>query len=133
MFFLCFLMIPLHIQAADAATSDEAEKVVIPHFVEFDTITLPLISDGKKPKTLMVNVTAEVATEEDVEHVKNNIPKIKDAFIRVLYKGFQEKTMISANGLLDIELIKDHLVGASNHVLKEGEVKGILVKDIIIQ
>ncbi len=137
-FFIAFLIVPMIFPNTVYSKNANAEEPIEvtgegSHFLELDTVMIPVFNVNGKTGFIALNVTAEVSTDDELDMLRENMPKVRDAFIRVIYRGVKEKAIIDSQGNLDIVTVKDYLLGASNYVMKDKIVKDILLRDITQQ
>lgn len=119
------MMPVLSAHAADKAEDEHA--VEGPLFVEIDQIVIPIIKKNGKTGVVSLKLVAEVDSLEADEKVRNYMPRLKDAYIRSLYGDTLSRKLSTEDGMLDMVMLKEHLIKTSNYVLKTAVVKDILL------
>ena len=119
-----------------SAHASEGEKPKDgPMYVDFKNIVVPVIKKNGSTGVLAVTMMAEVKDEKDQTQVTDYMPKLRDAFIRVLYGNIESKRFVKEDGALDIDQIKNKLLQSAEYVMKskENPIKDILFQNIAEQ
>ncbi len=129
-----FLVIVILATAPAFASGGEDEKLPdkdAPMYVDFKNIVVPVIKKNGQTGVVALSLMAQVKDQDDQSKVVDNLPRLRDAFIRSLYGSLSSKKFMTEEGALDIPQIKDHLMKTAGLVLK-GDNKG-LITDILFQ
>lgn len=102
-----------------------------PMYVDFKNIVVPVIKKNGQTGVVALSLMAQVKDQDDQSKVVDNLPRLRDAFIRSLYGSLSSKKFMTEEGALDIPQIKEHLMKTAGLVLK-GDNKG-LITDILFQ
>jgi flagellar protein FliL len=98
-----------------------------PIYVQIAPFVVPVIGENGPEEMVSLMITLEVATQEKSDYVRARLPKLNDAFMETLY-GALDRGTIKRNGLINVTLMKDKLVKASNKVLGQGYIDDVLVQ-----
>lgn len=115
---------------ADAAEPAEPEEPVEPLYVEFNPIQLPVLRDDAVEQLVTFVVTLEVADELAGDRVIALAPRLNDALMLDLYGALDSRSILMANGVVDVARLKDRIVRQSAAVLGNGVVTDVLVQMI---
>lgn len=128
-----FFLVIVILVTAPAFASEEAAlpDKDAPMYVDFKNIVVPVIKKNGQTGVVALSLMAQVKDQDDQSKVVDNLPRLRDAFIRSLYGSLSSKKFLTEEGALDIPQIKDHLMKTAGLVLK-GDDKG-LIKDILFQ
>jgi flagellar basal body-associated protein FliL len=127
-----FLVIVILVTAPAFASEETAlPDNDAPMYVDFKNIVVPVIKKNGQTGVVALSLMAQVKDQDDQSKVVDNLPRLRDAFIRSLYGSLSNKKFLTEEGALDIPQIKDHLMKTAGLVLK-GDDKG-LIKDILFQ
>ena len=129
-----FLVIVILATAPAFASGGEEETLPdkdAPMYVDFKNIVVPVIKKNGQTGVVALSLMAQVKDQDDQSKVVDNLPRLRDAFIRSLYGSLSSKKFMTEEGALDIPQIKDHLMKTAGLVLK-GDNKG-LITDILFQ
>lgn len=130
--FLPVLAICLGIAAAAGPTraSEEeqqpgAGESAGPSFVNVPWLPAPIMRNGVVVSYMIFEVRLQVASEGEAEEVRVQMPRLRDAFLRVLNK----ETMVKkdGSGKLDFEMISRRLKDSANKVMGEEKVDQVVI------
>jgi flagellar FliL protein len=96
-----------------------------PGYVDFASISKPVVRDGRLHHYVHLAVTLELFDEDDVDLVEGHIPALRDAFLRALFRAPEAGG--AAAGEADLDDIKARLLEIANQVAGEGVVRAVLV------
>ena len=96
-----------------------------PGYVDFASLSKPVIRDGRLRHYVHLAVTLELFDEDDVALVEDKVPALRDAFLRALYRAPEAGG--TAPGEPDLDDIKARLLEIANQVAGEGVVRAVLV------
>ena len=113
---------------ADEEMAEAPEETrVLPVFVEFNPIVLPILGDGEIVQFVSIVVTLEVGSEDEADRVVAFAPRLNDAYMNALY-GRLLASEVMNDGVVDLRRIKSRLIEESNHVLGPGTVRDALIQ-----
>ena len=96
-----------------------------PGYVDFVSLSKPVVRDGRLRHYVHFSVTLELFDEDDVDLVEDKIPALRDAFLRALYRSPEAGG--AAPGEPDLDDIKARLLEIANQVAGEGVVREVLI------
>jgi len=118
--------------AAPAPTPEKAQPpklaAVKPTFVAVPPIVVNL-TDGGGRRFIRLSVSVEVSSAEGETAVKENVPKIIDAFQMYL----RSQSLESFNSVASLMQVRRDLLGRLNRIDPRIEAKAVLFQDLIIQ
>ena len=100
---------------------------VLPVFVEFNPIVLPIVGDGEIIQFVSIVVTLEVGSQDEADRVIAFAPRLNDAYMNALY-GRLLASEVMHQGVVDLRRIKSRLIEESNHVLGPDTVRDALIQ-----
>ena len=121
--FLAFAVAVGSVQASEKKDGDTAH--VGPSYVDVPWLTAPLLRDGVIQGYLIFEAKLQVASEGEAEAVRLQLPKLRDAFLRVLSKD--KVVREDRSGVLDLEQISESLKNSANKVLGEEKVHHVVI------
>lgn len=107
-----------------------------PMYVDFKSIVVPVIKKNGSTGVIALSMMAEVKDEKTQATLTDNMPRLRDAFIRALYGNLEGNRFVKADGALDIERIKTRLMKSVQYVMKDKtdvEIKDLLFQNIAQQ
>lgn len=114
-------------EAEEEMAEAPEETDVLPVFVEFNPIVLPILGDGEIVQFVSIVVTLEVGSEDEADRVVAFAPRLNDAYMNALYGRLLASEVIN-DGVVDLRRIKSRLIEESNHVLGPGTVRDALIQ-----
>lgn len=116
------------------AFAESAEKPSVdanaPIYVEIAPFIVPVLGASGPEELVSMIITLELAPGEDREaYVKQRLPRLNDAYVQTLYGALDRRT-VKRGGLVDVTLVKEKLIKATDRVLGEGYVKDVLVQAV---
>lgn len=96
------------------------------HFIEMDALTVPFIRDGVFAQYVVLVVNLEVASESDIEIVRAQKPRLRDAFVSELHALAAVRP--PDQRLINLARVKARLLAGANRVLGPGVVRDVLVQ-----
>ncbi|MFA7275713.1 MAG: flagellar basal body-associated FliL family protein [Pseudobdellovibrionaceae bacterium] len=105
----------------------EAPKVT---YVKLDPLTLPVIDKSGIVQIINVSVTLEVADDLVAKEVEMVTPRLKDAYIQEMYGTLSRKGALTAEGVLQVNAIKERLSKVTMRVLGADKVKDVLLQSV---
>jgi flagellar basal body-associated protein FliL len=120
--------------SSQAFASESAEKKDnnAPLYVDFKNIVVPVIKKNGQTGVVALSLMVQVRNEKDQSSVVNNMPRLRDAFIRTLYGNLDTSQLMLENGALDIPQIKVQLMKTADIVMRDGK-KDRVIKDLLFQ
>lgn len=119
---------PLSAQASGGSPEKPKEG---PVYVDFKSIVVPIIKKDGRTGVIALNVMAEAKDQKAESEITRNLPRLRDAFIRILYGNMNNKKFVGENGALNIDYIKERLIKTAAFVMKDQ--KENPVQDILFQ
>ena len=114
-------------EAEEEMAEAPEETDVLPVFVEFNPIVLPILGDGEIVQFVSIVVTLEVGSEDEADRVVAFAPRLNDAYMNALYGRLLASEVIN-DGVVDLRRIKSRLIEESNDVLGPGTVRDALIQ-----
>lgn len=107
----------------------EEEEVVepLPEFEEIDSLSIPVIRNGKVKKFVLLKVAVELTDGDYRSRVQSYMPRLKDAYLRELHGYF---ATVPVDDPVNVRAVTVRLMRASARVLGKGVVKDILVQGV---
>ncbi len=96
-----------------------------PGYVDFASLSKPVVRDGRLRHYVHLAVTLELFDEDDVDLVEDQVPALRDAFLRALHRAPEAGG--AAPGEPDLDDIKARLLEIANQVAGAGVVRAVLV------
>ncbi len=130
---ICFAVSAFLLIAAPsvhAAAGDDIAKGK-PLYVDFKNIVVPVIKKNGRSGVVSISVMAEVKDEKSQSAVMDNMPRLRDAFIRTLYGNLENHRFMREDGTLNIESIKTNLMKSARYVMRQQE--GVAINDLLFQ
>lgn len=101
-----------------------------PVYVEIAPFIIPVLGASGPEELVSMIITLELAAGEDREaYVRQRLPRLNDAYVQTLYGALDRRT-VKRSGLVDVALVKEKLMKATERVLGEGYVKDVLVQAV---
>ncbi len=97
-----------------------------PVYVEMDPLTAPFIRDGKFAQYVVLVVNLEVANEKNAEIVQNEMPRLRDAFVRELHALAAMRP--ADQRLINVARVKARLLAGANRVAGPGVIRDVLIQ-----
>ncbi len=131
---VCILVFGFHTKvfASEGGEEGKKSKGDEPLYVDFKNIVVPVIKRNGETGVIALSLMAQVKDQEDQSKVMGQLPRLRDAFIRVLYGNLEGTQMVKEDGALDIPQIRERLLKTANLVLHE-EKDNELIKDLLFQ
>ena len=107
----------------------EAVKYSVPVFVDLPDMISNLASPPNKPTYLKLQARLEVSKQEDIEKVKQAMPRLQDMFQTYLREMRAEELRSSAG----IYRLREELLGRANVALAPVKVNDVLFTQLLIQ
>jgi flagellar FliL protein len=108
---------------------EEAAKPAAPVYVEMPDMVANLNGDARRPSYLKLQSKLEVATTEDVEKVKQAMPRVLDLFQTYLREMRPEELRGSAGTYR----LREELIARANVAVVPARVLDVLFTQILIQ
>lgn len=121
--------IPFNAQASGGGSAPVPKDG--PLYVDFKSIVVPVIKKDGRTGVIALNVMAEAKDQDAEAEITRNLPRLRDAFIRILYGNMDNKKFIGENGVLNMDYIKERLIKTAAFVMKDK--KENPVQDILFQ
>lgn len=112
------------------AEEEEVEEEVVqplPEFEEIDSLSIPVIRNGKVMKFVLLKVAVELTDGDYRTRVQSYMPRLKDAYLRELHGYF---ATVPVDDPINVRAVTKRLMRASARVLGPGVVKDILVQGV---
>lgn len=116
-----------------AGGSEKEHKEGVPYFIELDPLIVPIITHNQSVEVLALNLILEAEDSEKSGKINDNVPRLRDGFIRSLYGRMEQDSLINKQGVLNMELLKTRLMAVANHVMEPGTVQDILLQGVTHQ
>lgn len=131
--FVALFALSLAFTATPALASEGgAEKPKdAPMYVDFKNIVVPVIKKNGSTGVIALSMMAEVKDEKTQATITDNMPRLRDAFIRALYGNLEGNRFVREDGALDIDRIKTRLMKSAQYVMKDKN--DVQIKDLLFQ
>ena len=113
---------PIEAKVADLMKPSIPPGVPLP----LDPITLPLFKGGQPDRFLTLEMTLICAGNDSMLRVKNQVPRLVDAYIQYLHSLANLRI---TPGFEDLDFVKDRLLNVSAQIVGNGEVRDILFRN----
>ncbi len=116
--------------AVDKKKSEEDAKVA---FVKMDPLTLPVVNDQGVVQIINISVTLEAVDAEAAKDIERFAPRLKDAYIQNMYGLLGKKGpagAIDANGVVEVNHVKERLHMITTKILGEEKVRDVLLQSV---
>ena len=104
--------------------SDDGAGVGV--FVEMEPLTVPFVRDGKFAHYVVLTVSLEVKSQDYATRCREQIPRIRDAFVSALHGLAERRT--ADQTMINIGRIKASLVASAQKVMGSGVIQDVLVE-----
>ncbi|MFM2044298.1 MAG: hypothetical protein RLY86_2874 [Pseudomonadota bacterium] len=101
----------------------------IPQFVTVGPIVVPVIGEKRVEQNILIVVSLEVYGDPVRDSVRQQTPRLVDAFLRALYGGIHTGNVIDGQ-LIRVDAVRDELMAASERVLGPGVVWDVLIQAV---
>lgn len=108
---------------------DKAAADAMIAFVKMDPMVLPVVDKTGVSQVINLSVTLEVKDEATAKEVEKMTPRLRDALIQDMYGVLTRKSAM-ADGVVQVDFIKERLNRAAIKVLGEDKVKGVLLQTL---
>lgn len=108
---------------------DKAAADALVAFVKMDPMVLPVVDKTGVSQVINLSVTLEVKDEATAKEVEKMTPRLRDALIQDMYGVLTRKSAM-ADGVVQVDFIKERLNKAAIKVLGEDKVKGVLLQTL---
>lgn len=98
-----------------------------PVFVNIGPINVPVLGEDRVEQFVTLVVALEVSDPFTAERVREQGPRLTDAYLQELYGGIASGQMM-AQGLLDLPTVKERLAKATTRVVGRDKVRDVLVQ-----
>ena len=105
------------------------EEPYVPRFHEMATLIVNLSPTDGQSSFLKVTPTVEVASEEDIQAVKDNLPRIRDS-LQIFLRELKSEDLKGSAGIYKL---REELLLRVNIVMHPVQIRDILFKDILVQ
>ncbi|RED53370.1 hypothetical protein [Aestuariispira insulae] len=106
---------------------EEAPLPPPPEFEEMDSISIPVIRNGRVMKFVLLKTALELVDSDAREKVERYRPRLKDAYLRELHDYF---STVPVDKPINVRAVTARLMRASRHVLGRGVVTDILIQGV---
>lgn len=116
--------------AEDKKKSETDAKVA---FVKMDPLTLPVVNDHGVVQIVNISITLEAADAEAAKDIERFAPRLKDAYIQNMYGLLGKKGaagVIDANGVIEVNHVKERLHMITTKILGEEKVRDVLLQSV---
>jgi flagellar FliL protein len=110
-------------------SGQEANKPSIPVFVDLPDMIANLNSPTNKPSYIKLQVRLEISRQEDVEKIKQAMPRLQDLFQTYLREMRPEEL----RGSTGIYRLREELLGRANVAVAPVRVNDVLFTQLLIQ
>jgi len=110
-------------------SEQEANKPAIPVFVDLPDMIANLNSPTNKPSYIKLQVRLEISKQEDVEKIKQEMPRLQDLFQTYLREMRPEEL----RGSTGIYRLREELLGRANVAVAPVRVNDVLFTQLLIQ
>lgn len=105
------------------------ERVGPPVYVQVGPMIVPVLGAKTVEQNIMVTVSLEVDDEPTRDKVRNENPRLVDAYVQALYGGIDKGQVIDGQ-VLNIPALKTKLQEATDKVLGPGIVHDVLIQSV---
>jgi flagellar FliL protein len=109
--------------------AQDAAKPSVPIFIDLPDMIANLASPANKPSYIKLQARLEISKPEDVDRVKQEMPRLQDMFQTYLREMRPEEL----RGSTGIYRLREELLGRSNVVLAPVRVTDVLFTQLLIQ
>ncbi|MGB4101326.1 MAG: hypothetical protein WBK91_05420 [Alphaproteobacteria bacterium] len=111
--------------APKARETDGGDKV----YVSIGPIILPVVTDDGPQQIITMIVSLQVEDIEGSDKVRQQLPRLVDAYMRALYGRLDRNTMHHGR-IVNIDFIKRMVGRATDEILGKGIVEDVLIQAI---
>lgn len=120
--------------AAPAHASESGKDQVVdpnaPLYVEISPFIVPVLGPNGPEEMVSLVVTLEVAPGEGrTTYIRQRLPRLNDAYVQALYGALDRKT-VKRGDVVDVMLVKQKLLRATERILGPGYVNDVLVQAV---
>ena len=100
-----------------------------PEFLDIDSLSVPVIRDGRVQKYVLLRLTLEMKDAKAKNIAKDAMPLVKDTFLNDLHGYFADQPP-SENGVdgIDVRVVKARLMRVSDRLFGPGMVVNVLIQ-----
>ena len=110
----------------DHVRDDPHETAGKPEFLDVDSLSVPVIRDGRLQKYIMLRLTLELKDAKAKSAAKEAMPLVKDAYLRDLHGYFADQP--PKDDGIDVRVVKARLMRVSERLFGEGQVVNVLIQ-----
>lgn len=105
------------------------ERVGPPVYVQVGPMIVPVLGAKKVEQNIMVTVSLEVDDDTVKEQVRNQSPRLIDAYVQALYGGIDKGQVVDGQ-VINIPALKTKLQETTDKVLGPGVVHDVLIQSV---
>lgn len=111
------------------ATPKKRERTGPPSYVSVGPMIVPVLGAKKVEQNIMVTVSLEVDNDAAREQVRQQSPRLVDAYVQALYGGIDKGQVIDGQ-VLNIPALKTKLMETTEKVLGPDLVHDVLIQSV---
>lgn len=106
-------------------TQEEKEKPIKATLIDIKTITITMFLNEGKRANFVITLRLDVPTDKE-EAVREELPRIQDAFVKELYVFLPR--MLKYKKKIDLKIVKQILLRASHRTLGRDSINDVLIR-----
>ncbi|MDY0028355.1 MAG: flagellar basal body-associated FliL family protein [Pseudobdellovibrionaceae bacterium] len=109
---------------------EKAEADAKVAFVKMDPLTLPVVNEKGIVQIINISITLEAADAEAAKEIEKFFPRLKDAYIQDMYGSLGRKGAMNAEGIVQVNRIKERLSKITEKVIGSDKVRQVLLQSV---
>ncbi|HNQ91943.1 MAG TPA: flagellar basal body-associated FliL family protein [Alphaproteobacteria bacterium] len=114
----------------EALDKEKAESDAKVAFVKMDPLTLPVVGEKGVVQIINISITLEAVDAEVAKEIEKFAPRLKDAYIQDMYGALSRKNAANADGVIEVNRVKDRLNKITAKVVGEDKVRSVLIQAV---
>jgi len=106
---------------------EAAEGAAKISYITMDPIILPIIDRNGISQTISLVVSIQVDDPANAAEVKDNLPKLADAYLSDMYGTLSKKASMEG-GVIKVSMLKARLVAVSQKVMGKDKINDVLLQ-----
>jgi flagellar basal body-associated protein FliL len=98
-------------------------------YVSIGPIILPIITNEGPQQIVTMIVSLQVANTDASDRVRQQFPRLVDAYMRALY-GKLDQTTLRNGSIIDIDYVKRKVSAATKEIMRDNTVEDVLIQAV---
>ncbi len=109
---------------------EKAEADAKVAFVKLDPLVLPVVNEKGVIQVINISITLEAIDAEAAKEIEKFAPRLKDAYIQDMYGALSGKGVLSPDGVIEVNRVKERLNKITAKVLGDKKVRSVLLQAV---